>query len=220
VHHLADGTDSTQNGHTGSTPNGDAAPTAATGVIGAAQSFNGTSQAMQLATPNDFNFTSFTIGVWIDANPFTTIYQCFVCKGDSEWRLQRNNNNRSAEVGTTDTGNNNVDGNSNVDDNHWHFVAATFDAGNNFKKILYVDGAEQGSDNAGALATNTFAAVIGENQETTNPPHRYFSGLIDEVRTTTKVRAAAWIATEYAMIAGAAGITNTPIVIVHAVQSL
>lgn len=222
VHHLSDDSDATQNKHTGTAPSGDTPTTATAGLLGAAQSFNGTSQAMGLATPTDFDFKSFTIGVWINSNPFSANYQCFFCKGDSEWRLQRADANPQAEFGTTDTGANNVDGTSTVDDNHWHFIAATFDANNNYKKILYVDGAIQGSDNAGALATNAYAPVIGENQESTTPAHRYFSGTIDEVRTTAMVRNANWIATEYAMIAGATAINPSisAIVTLHPVQSL
>jgi biopolymer transport protein ExbB len=222
VHHLLDGNDATQNNHTGTVPSGDTPTTATAGLVGAAQSFNGTSQAMGLATPTDFDFKSFTIGLWINSNAFTADYQCFFCKGDSEWRLQRADANPQAEFGTTDTGQNNVDGTSTVDDNHWHFIVATFDANNDFKKILYVDGALQGSDNAAALAMNTYAAVIGENQEATTPAHRYFSGTIDEVRTTATVRNANWIATEYAMIAGATAINAavSAIVTLHPVQSL
>jgi hypothetical protein len=219
VQHLIDGTDSTTHGHDSIPAAANAmAPSSVAGLLGSGMSFNGTNQALSLAKPNDFNLPSMTVGMWIKTAPFTQTFQCLVCKGDGVWRLQRQGTGRIVDFGTTDTGPNDVDGTTTVDDNNWHYVVGTFDAGAGPKKIVYTDGNLEGSNQPGQMATNATAVEIGNNSQQGN---RYYAGIADEFRVTAQVRSSVWIKTEYTMSAGAAGVNGvTAIVTVHAEQPI
>ncbi|MCE5339973.1 MAG: PKD domain-containing protein [Planctomycetaceae bacterium] len=114
---------------------------------------------------------------WPGGNtPWTAI----VTKGDSSWRLTRNDNSNTVYFycnGLQDYGRE-VIGVTDVADNQWHFIAGTYDGA---RIALYVDGLLQNSyASSGQIAFNNADVYIGNNAEGTD--NRFFSGVIDQVR--------------------------------------
>lgn len=124
-----------------------------------------------------------TIAAWIKVNRFDKDWQAIVTKGDSAWRLQRNQNKDSLEFACTGL---KIPGNSpygglygqkGINDGQWHHAVGVYD-GN--KMYLYVDGVLDTSQAAsGGIDTNDQPVYIGENSEMAN---RFWNGLIDDVR--------------------------------------
>ncbi|UCD52945.1 MAG: discoidin domain-containing protein [Phycisphaerales bacterium] len=127
-----------------------------------------------------------TVAAWIKVDVFDKNYQTIVAKGDSSWRLSRNQttdnihwrcNGPSPDL--------RVNGQANVNDGQWHHVAGTYDGA---VARLYVDGIEDGSvATSGPIATNTERVYLGENAEA---PGRQWNGLIDDVRIYSRALSA------------------------------
>jgi hypothetical protein len=124
-----------------------------------------------------------TVAAWIKVNSFDKEWQAIVTKGDSAWRLQRNQDKDNLEFacsglkipGGSPYGG--LYGERNVNDGKWHHVAGVYDGQ---KMTLYVDGGQDVSQPAsGPIATNDKPVYIGENAEMTG---RFWNGLIDDVR--------------------------------------
>lgn len=198
VHHLgADYSDATGHPHTG-TPSG--TPSAiSNSPPGGARNFNGTTDYITLGGENDYKFLStpaFTVSAWIRVTAFDQRFQAVVTKGDTSWRLQREDMTDRLEFGTTSgTNNDNVTGTTNVNDGQWHHAAVVYDG---MKKLLYVDGAQDASRNYNLqLDQNSLPVSIGRNSESTTGGQRLWHGDIDEVRISSIPRAPAWIRAEY-----------------------
>jgi hypothetical protein len=124
-----------------------------------------------------------TVAAWIKVNRFDKDYQAIIAKGDSAWRIQRNQGADSIEFACSGlkipSGNQygGLYGEKSVNDGKWHHVAGVY---NGEKMILYVDGKEDASQPAsGPIANNDEPVYIGENVEMTG---RFWNGLIDDVR--------------------------------------
>jgi hypothetical protein len=114
-----------------------------------------------------------TVSCWIKADEFTRVWQAVVCKGNTSYRIQRNNNNDSIWFGVSEAG---VAGTLNVNDRKWHHVAATY---NGETISLYIDGyLDVSGGNSDGIDTNEAALTIGENLGYMAA----FDGLMDEVR--------------------------------------
>jgi biopolymer transport protein ExbB len=199
VHHMADGDDASTHGHTGAPVTPQTAPKAMPGLVGAALVFDGKTTALSLPVSTAYDFTtSLTVSLWLNAPTFAAgsadAYDCFVCKGDSAWRVQRANLTRGADFGSTTGGNNtNLDGSDTVDDSTWHLVAISQANG---LQAVFVDGELDTSGSAGALDKNALAVVFGENDEASAP--RNLKGMMDEIRITSVPRTQAWLRSEFA----------------------
>ncbi len=196
VHHLgADYSDVTGNGHTG-TATGN--PTVISdSPLGGARRFNGTSDYVSLAGENAYDFTTtLAVSAWIRVTAFDQRFQAIVTKGDTSWRLQRDDMTDHLEFGTTNaTNSDNVAGNVNVNNNQWHHAAIVYDGA---KRLLYVDGAQDATGNyALQLDSNSELVAIGRNSTSTTGGQRFWHGDIDEVRISSIARTPAWIAAEY-----------------------
>lgn len=82
----------------------------------------------------------------------------------------------------------------------WSFVAITFDAGQDQRPRIYLDGVEQpvgGPDvpQMGAALSEAGTALVIGNSDT---PDRWFDGVLDEVRLERTVRTPVWIALQHA----------------------
>ena len=201
VHHLdATFADSTGNGHTGVPTSASTTPTAADGQIGTALAFDGTDDALPLATTTAYDLANaLSASVWIKLTTWQIQWECIVCKGDNAWRIHRGNTTSHADFGTTpaaggSTANDNLDSSQNVDGGAWHLVSVEYDGAH---KTIYVDGGTAQTDSSTAIATSSAQVVIGHNVEAAAPPDRYFLGDIDELRIGSQVRGAAWFDAEY-----------------------
>ncbi len=154
------------------------------GKIGGAMEFDGDGDYVEIGRESNFDIADqITVSAWIKVNQFDKEWQAVIAKGDSAWRIQRNQNNNSLEFACSGLkipsgapwGN--LYGEKNVNDGKWHHIAGIYD-GN--KMYLIIDGDVDTSQPAsGRINTNDQPVYIGENSENTG---RYWNGLIDDVR--------------------------------------
>jgi hypothetical protein len=156
----------------------------AAGKVGGALLFDGDGDYINIGRDSDFDITDqITVSAWIKVNQFDREWQAVIAKGDSSWRIQRNQNENSLEFACTSLkipsgapwGN--LLGKRSVNDGQWHHVAGIYD-GN--KMYLIIDGDVDASQSAsGRINTNNQPVYIGENAENTQ---RFWNGSIDDVR--------------------------------------
>jgi len=176
--------DSSGNGNLGKILSGMPRWQSSGGKINGALLFDGKGDYIHLANESNFDFTGeVTVAAWIKVNQFDKEWQTIVAKGDSAWRLQRNQDTNALEFACTGLqvpdGNpyGGMYGNKAVNDGKWHHVAGVYDSE---KMYIYIDSIVDVSQPAsGAIATNDQPVFIGENAEMTG---RFWNGLIDDVR--------------------------------------
>jgi hypothetical protein len=166
------------------------------GQIDGSTGFSGGTDHLRIENELPFDLTAATtVSAWIRVTSFTTAYQAAVTKGDSAFRLQRNNRTRymGFHVTTPAQGVVQANGSVRVDDGGWHYLVGAFDG---VSVRLYQDGVQAASQtfSATSISTNNLGVAIGENLESTG---REWRGSIDEARIAATVRSAGWIATEY-----------------------
>ena len=175
--------DASGNGNVGKILNGEPR-WQASGRIGGALLFDGKGDWVHVANEDKFDCVAqVTVAAWIKVNRFDKEWQAIVTKGDSAWRLQRNQDKDNIEFACSGL---KVQGGSpygplygqkNVNDGRWHHVVGVYDGE---KMCLYIDGVVDASQPAsGGIATNNHPVYIGENSEMTG---RFWNGLIDDVR--------------------------------------
>ncbi len=149
------------------------------------------------------NFTtSFTVAAWFKATEFDAAHQTIVSKGDSAWRLQRDNEKNTLQLAM-----NNylppeassaeklahpfarIEGLTAVTDGKWHWAVGVYDFSANRPTLtLYLDGQLEGVTKIGPPKVNQHAVMIGANSEKFgNKDFRYWKGLIDEVVILNRV---------------------------------
>jgi hypothetical protein len=146
---------------------------------------------------SQFDLTdAITVESWIKVDNFDKdkTWQTILSKGDSAWRLSRNENSNTLHFALGD-GKNAVNGKTNVNDGQWHHVAAVYDG----KDLsLYIDGKEDGTASVKtsgySIPTNNYPVLIGENAQSTG---RNFNGQIDDVRIWDKAKTAEEIAENF-----------------------
>jgi len=154
------------------------------GKPGGALLFDGDGDYVKVGNESKFDFAGqVTVAAWIKVNRFDKDWQAIVAKGDSAWRLQRNQNKDSLEFACTalkvpdNSPYGGLYGQKSVNDGQWHHVAGVYDGE---KMCIYVDGAVDVSQTAsGAINANNEPVYIGENSERAG---RCWNGLIDDVR--------------------------------------
>ena len=152
-------------------------PTWARGAVGGALELDGQGDYVDLATGPDFDITGqITVAAWVKVNAFDVDWQAIVTKGDTAWRLSRDQGN-TLHFACTGLWPEWVRGSVNVHDGQWRHVAGTYD-GNELR--LYVDGKlDVSAKTQGAINVNAYPVYIGENSEHSG---RGWHGLIDDVR--------------------------------------
>jgi len=199
VHHLgALLTDSTGHNHTANAP-GNERPATTAGVVGEGRDFDGVDNHLDLPqadeTAYDFT-TSLTVSAWIRRQDLGTVpYMAIVTKGDTSWRLHRDNTNAGAGFGTTAGGtNDNLGGSTSIDNNNWHHVAIVFGKS---KKRIFVDGVQDTISNVGmTIDTNDFRVTFGQNEESSMGGKRFWNGDLDEIRISAAEYDANWMFAE------------------------
>jgi len=192
--------DSTSNNYAST---GGTNPTSVSGIIGDAESFNGTSQYIafsQAQSPNPSG--SITAETWIKTSVSPVIMGKWasdgLANGNQSWAFLTDgtgklfayfNANNSADVSLGATS-------GPINDGQWHHVAATAPGGTG-TIYLYVDGTQVGSlaNSNALLATTSDRLLVGAVMLAIGA--NYTNGLLDEVRISNSVRAADWLATEY-----------------------
>lgn len=147
------------------------------GAMGGALEFSGKGDYVDLGTAADFDITDrITVCAWIKVNAFDVDWQTIIAKGDTAWRLSRDqaNNLHFACTGLWPEW---ARGSANVNDSQWHHVAGVYDGA---EIRLYIDGKlDASAKTRGSINVNTYPVWIGENAE---HPGRGWHGLIDDVR--------------------------------------
>jgi hypothetical protein len=153
------------------------------GILAGALAFDGDGDYVDLGKDPAFDITNqITVAAWIKVNAFDTDWQTIVAKGDSSWRLQRDQRNNSLEFACSGilvpgTRWGAVHGTVDVNDGRWHHAVGTYDGS---QICLYVDGELDISSTAsGPIKINDHPVYIGENSDQSN---RFWNGLIDDVR--------------------------------------
>jgi len=154
------------------------------GKVGGALEFDGDGDFVEIGRESDFDITEqITVSAWIKVNQFDKEWQAVIAKGDSAWRIQRNQDKGSLEFACSGLripsgapwGN--LFGDKSVRDGKWHHIAGVYDGS---KMYIYIDGTVDASQTAsGKINTNDEPVYFGENSENTG---RYWDGLIDDVR--------------------------------------
>jgi len=198
VHHLHAGlNDATSGKHDGTSTS---APTQATGKIAGARDFDGSNNHIILPKEADYDFTTqMTISAWVSVDSFSKTWQAIVTKGDSAWRMHRDNTSPHLGFGWTPDDNSinkNFGGATDILVNAtWHHVAIVANGGT---KLIYVDGAEDAKQtNTTGIKLNDWDVCIGDNREAQN---RFFDGKIDEVRISKVPRSPSWLMLEHATV--------------------
>lgn len=154
------------------------------GKVNGALMFGGKGTYINIGRDSDFDITDqITVSAWIKVNKFDQEWQSIIAKGDSAWRVQRNQNEDSLEFACSGLkipsgvpwGN--LLGKRSVNDGQWHHVAGIYDGK---KMYLIIDGEIDSSQPAsGRINTNNAPVYIGNNAEQNA---RFWNGLIDDVR--------------------------------------
>ena len=169
---------------------------ATAGQIDGADSFNGSSNYVQInglmGSPS-----SVTLSGWANSTSSASSAE-MVSLGDHVAIRIENGSNFTNYTGFYFDGSGwrGVTSSTNYDDTGWHYLVFTID-GVAHTQTIYVDGVQKGQVTNtqpivySGLGTNTFIGRHG------NGNAYYFKGSIDEIRVSTSVRSAGWIATEY-----------------------
>jgi hypothetical protein len=147
------------------------------GAIGGALQFDGKGDYVDLGSGSDFDISdSITVAAWIKVNAFDMDWQVIVAKGDTAWRLSRDQGN-NLHFACTGLWPEWVRGEANVNDGQWHHVAGVYDGA---ELRLYIDGElDVSARTRGQVNVNTYPVWIGENAEHSG---RGWHGLIDEAQ--------------------------------------
>ncbi len=154
------------------------------GKVNGALMFGGKGTYINIGRDSDFDITDqITVSAWIKVNKFDQEWQSIIAKGDTAWRVQRNQNEDSLEFACSGlkipsgTPWGNLYGKRSVNDGQWHHVAGIYDGK---KMYLIIDGEVDSSQPAsGRINTNNAPVYIGNNAEQNA---RFWNGLIDDVR--------------------------------------
>ena len=205
--------DSTSNANTGTDF---VSATDKTRQIAGGQQFDGTDDYVSTTTSIDYNLgIGFTVGQWIYSTNYNYAgWMGLVSNvdGDNADTSLRDGfqvlvGNRDIGVYLIDSGGGNYIGRTttgdDLSDGSWHYVVATWSGTFSSSAFtIYIDGTatDDADSNAGTVYSfdqSSQALEIGR-WVLFSGPGRWFDGKMDEVRVSSGVRSADWIATEYA----------------------
>lgn len=176
----------------GNENNGDVrGASAGNGVLGeTAFSFDGSDDYVDLGDDSvfDFNNTKLTISAWINTSSSSdqTILTKYESTNDNgyEYRIDENSGWKMRFLTADGTTQDNVYGNTDVNDGSWHHVAVTYDNSSNDVQH-YFDGRADGSGTVGqGISTNNIAAGIGKQVDNDTD---HFNGLMSDVRVYKRI---------------------------------
>jgi hypothetical protein len=148
---------------------------------GLSMRFDGVGDFYSIADNPDLEGGSkMSVACWFKVNQFTVgkPYETIISKGDDSWRIAQDGAANSISFDCNSASSLHIlrASNVNVNDGHWHHVAATYDGDT---KRLYIDGVLRGSAAfVGPIRDSSYPVVIGANAQQAN---RNWNGWIDEV---------------------------------------
>jgi biopolymer transport protein ExbB len=203
VHHLnGDFVDASGNNHTGTGAN---LPSAQPGRVAGGMNFDGLNDRVDLSGEAPFDYTTaLSVSAWVRVETFTKAFQTFVAKGDTAWRVHRDDTANKLGFGWTNSVafGEEASGTTTIPFDVWRHIAVTYDG---VTSKVYLDGVLDGSKAfAGPIAKNNVDVSIGENAEA---PNRYFDGDLDELRISGAAVSASWLRLEHRTVADPAMLT-------------
>ena len=172
--------DSTTNGETLTST---AYPSAATGLIDGAQSFNGTSNFLSNSMSGPSG--SVTYSAWIKATSFLSSDNSKIVGANSYPQVWVGYPTHTALFGD----NNVVNGSTTLATGSWYYLVGVADSSGNAMHI-YVNGLKDDTSNVAYANSAYNPFIIGSSGSGMN-------GIIDDVRVSSTARSADWIMTEY-----------------------
>jgi hypothetical protein len=161
-----------------------------------AANFDGTDDYVATSNEYYYDFSSpMSVAAWIKVDTFTKAYQAIVTKGDSAWRLTRDNTSNNVRFSCNGLTATSVSSVTPVNDGQWHHVVGVY-TGTQLQ--IYIDGTLDASVAAtGAISRNNYAVQIGRNAEVSS---KEFDGRIHDVRVYSLALSAAGVSEIYGSI--------------------
>ena len=212
VYHMVDETTTAIAESTGNVASGqkagDGDPAGATGKVGSAQNFNGSSSEIDLGTDADLNFTSAMTFEAIVKRDVDDVGHALGGKwiwssvAARSYYIQINTSNTinfitasDGEIATED----NLIGSDTIDATNYYHIAGVYDGTTG--KYIYVNGAEDESNSwtSGIYSREATGVFLGVQNGGAAPEalYTYFDGIIDEVRFSSTARDAEWVKATY-----------------------
>jgi hypothetical protein len=151
-----------------------------------------------VATANEYLYDlsgPLSVAAWIKVDTFTKQWQAIVTKGDTAWRLLRDDTNNGVTFACTGLSTLRVASVASVNDGAWHHVVGVY-TGSQLQ--MYIDGVLDNSvASTGAISRNGYSVQIGRNAEVAS---KEFDGRIFDVRIYSVALSAADVAELYGAI--------------------
>jgi hypothetical protein len=132
-----------------------------------------------VATPNEYLYDlagPMSVAAWIKVDSFTKSWQAIVTKGDSAWRLLRDDSNNGVTFACTGLTTLRVSSVTSVNDGAWHHVVGVY-TGSQLQ--IYIDGKIDNSvASTGVISRNGYNVELARNAVT----GKEFDGKIHDVR--------------------------------------
>lgn len=172
------------------------APAWASGKVGSALTFNGSSDAVSVGDNSQTQLTNGTIEAWVSSSTTTGTMALVHKQNAYSLRIV------SGKLALYDwTGATTCSTTATVADGSWHHVAATLQSGSTDGSTLYIDG-QPVKTCTWTPVSQTGSLVLGAAYS--GSYGSYFTGSLDHIKVFTRVLSAGEIAADYA--AGAAGV--------------
>jgi hypothetical protein len=161
-----------------------------------AVNFDGTDDHVATANEHYYDMSGpISVAAWIKVDAFTKQWQAIVTKGDTAWRLTRNDNNNTVRFTCNGLTSTSVSSTTSVNDGYWHHVVGVY-TGTQLR--MYVDGVLNASTNCtGAISRNAHNLRIANNAELAS---KEFDGQICDVRVYSIALTASQIAELYGLV--------------------
>jgi hypothetical protein len=161
-----------------------------------AANFDGTDDHVAITNEYYYDIAGpISVAAWIKVDTFTKQWQAVVTKGDTAWRLARNDNNNTVRFACNGLSTSSVNSTASVNDGYWHHVVGVY-TGSQLR--IYIDGALNASANAtGAISRNAHNVQIARNAEAAN---REFDGQICDVRVYSIALSASQVSELYGLV--------------------
>lgn len=196
--------DSTSNGNNGTKVSQTSPASIASGEIGGAQSFNGTSDFISLPPSLSSGRSHFSVSFWANTTDTTsngTYWNRPEFFGDStsgnasgDFGVNTNSGDLGMWSGLNSGGDNSTVTTDLINDGNWHRIDAVNDGST---ITLYLDGKSTGATLSSGLALDSFGWYLGAQHYYAGGANYFHQGDIDEFRFSDSVRTADWISTEY-----------------------
>ncbi len=189
---ACDATSTAQNGtYTNGVSLASSTPAPKDGAISA--TFDGVDDYVAVGGESTFDTTgAMTVACWIKVGAFNKQWQAIITKGDTAWRLTRDDTNNGVAFSCNGLTTPLVASLTSVNDGQWHHVVGVYTGS---QLLIYVDGALNNSVNSsGAVSTNNTAVRIGANAAAAG---REFNGALYDARVYGRALSATEVSTIY-----------------------